>query len=97
MSKLLVKNNMVLSSTLKQNNSFFTKRDKVTILFRFENLKDDIILKKPQLKKRTRRNTIENKARLCQHILSSAEQNYFLDEKSYNINASRQSEESGIG
>ena len=73
------------------------KGEKVIILFRFENLKDDIILKKPQLKKRTRRNTIQNKARLCKHILSSAEPNYFLDEKSYNINASRQSEESGIG
>ena len=97
MSKLLMKTNMVLSSTLKQNNSFFRKGEKVKILFRFENLKDDIILKKPQLKKRTRRNTIENKARLCQNILSSSEQNYFLDQKSYKINTPRQSEESGIG
>ena len=73
------------------------KCKRVTILFRFENLKDDIILKKPQLKKRTRRNTIENKARLCQQILSSAWQNGFLDEKSYKINAPKQSEESGVG
>ena len=56
-----------------------------------------MILKKPQLKKRTKRNTIENTARLCQHILSSAEQNDFLDEKSYNINTPGQSEELGIG
>ena len=69
------------------------------MLFRVENSKDDVNLKKPQIKKRTSRslNTIENKARLCQHILSSAGQNNFLDEKSYNTNAPRQSEESGIG
>ena len=73
------------------------KGGKVIILFRFENLKDDIILKKPQLKKRTRRNTIENKTRLCQQILSSAKQNDFLHQKSYKINTPRQSEESGIG
>ena len=73
------------------------KCKRITILFRFVNLKDGIVLKKPQLKKRTRRNTIENRARLCKHILSSAEQNNFLDEKSYNTNAPRQSEESGIG
>ena len=73
------------------------KCKRVTILFRFVNLKDGIVLKKPQLKKRTRRNTIENRARLCKHILSSAEQNNLLDEKSYKINAPKQSEESGIG
>ena len=73
------------------------KCKRVTILFRFENLKDDLLLQKPQLKKRMRRNTIENKARLCEHILSSTKQNYFLDEKSYKISTPRQSEESGIG
>ena len=73
------------------------KCKRVTILFRFENLKDGIVFKKPQLKKRTRRNTIENKARLCQHILSSTKENYFLDEKSYKISTPRQSEDSGIG
>ena len=73
------------------------KCKRVTILFRFENLKDGIVLKKPQLKKRTRRNTIENKARLCQQILSSAWQNGFLDEKLYKINTPRESEESGVG
>ena len=73
------------------------KCKRITILFRFVNLKDGIVLKKPQLKKRTRRNTIENRARLCKHILSSAEQNNLLDEKSYKINAPKQSEESGIG
>ena len=69
------------------------------MLFRVENSKNDVNLKKPQIKKRTGRslNTIENKARLCQHILSFAEQNDFLDEKSYNINTARQSEESGVG
>ena len=73
------------------------KCKRITILFRFVNLKDGIVLMKPQLKKRTRRNTIENRARLCKHILSSAEQNNLLDEKSYKINAPKQSEESGIG
>ena len=71
------------------------------MLFRVavENSKNDVNLKKPQIKKRTERslNTIENKARLCQHILSFAEQNDFLDEKSFNINTPRQSEESNVG
>ena len=69
------------------------------ILFRVENSKNDVNLKKPQIKKRTGRslNTIENKARLCQHILSSTKENYFLDEKSYKISTPRQSEESGVG
>ena len=69
------------------------------MLFRVENSKNDVNLKKPQIKKRTGRslNTIENKARLCQHILSVAEQNNFLDEKSYTINTPRQSEESSVG
>ena len=69
------------------------------MLFSVENSKNDVNLKKPQIKKRTGRslNTIENKARLCQHILSFAEQNDFLDEKSYNINTPRQSEELSVG
>ena len=69
------------------------------MLFRVENSKNEDNFKNPQIKKRTGRslNTIENKARLCQHILSFAEQNDFLDEKSYNINTARQSEESGVG